>query len=134
MALRTGPVVIVSMLLLLTAVLSGGIGYIFGWAQQWEKPKPPLVRDLPGEWAKAEVEFDRRVKAEFPVGSDERALIGELRHQGFRPNWTTDGARRSANLDLSTMICAIHAEIEWTADGRGKITSIEGKYPPGGCL
>ena len=59
---------------------------LVGW-----KPLPPLARGLPSKVLEAEPLFDRRVKARYPVGTPEEAVMGELGAQGFRPVGGTDG-------------------------------------------
>ncbi len=52
------------------------------------RPSAPLTAGLHGPWAVLSTEFDRRVKAKFPLGSSEMDIETELQHQGFsRQDW-----------------------------------------------
>ncbi len=54
---------------------------------RWPYPRTPeLGRDLPSNFDEGERMFDRRVKAQFPVGSLEAEVVDQLRRQGFRLN------------------------------------------------
>jgi hypothetical protein len=46
-------------------------------------PRPPIGDGLHGPVQEVRVEFDRRVKTMFPVGSDESVLHAELVRQKF---------------------------------------------------
>ena len=48
-----------------------------GDASAWAAP-PPIGQGLPSNIREAGAEFDRRVQARFPVGSDENELRAEL--------------------------------------------------------
>ncbi len=54
---------------------------------RWPYPRTPLLgRNLPSNFDQGEREFDRRVKAQFPVGTQEADVAEALRRQGFRWN------------------------------------------------
>lgn len=102
------------------------------------KPKSALTEQLSGTWDQVSKEFDRRVKAQFPVGSAESAMTLALRRQGFeRQDWTfrkagDDEARafRSEN----NIVCNQGAFVYWRSDEAGAITSVRGEYRELGCL
>lgn len=51
---------------------------------RWPYPrKPKLDRKLSSNYKEGEVEFDRRVKAHFPKGTNESELISQLQNEGF---------------------------------------------------
>ena len=51
---------------------------------RWPYPRRPrLGHDLPRTFSEGERVFDQRVKAQFPIGSSERAMVDHLRGQGF---------------------------------------------------
>jgi hypothetical protein len=91
---------------------------------------PPIARDLPEDAYAAIVAFDQRVKARFPVGSDEAALRAEVARERFVI--TTD--RDSPTIFIATyehndFTCRVDWTIQWRADG-GKIVDIGAKYWP----
>ncbi|MGB8843390.1 MAG: hypothetical protein WCC64_20230 [Aliidongia sp.] len=114
---------------------------IFGtmvWAafHQDDAPASPLTAGLQGEWGVISQEFDRRVKADFALGSSETAMATELRHQGFtREDWGSsidqehEAMRREDNV-----VCRRAARVYWHANGGGNLTAIRGGYEVEGCL
>lgn len=94
---------------------------------------PPIGRDLPPEFAKANPIFNQHVKARFPVGSSESAMIMELRREHFKigplnparpPDKYEFWASRSATI---TFGCGVEWDIFWTAKD-DVITTIDGGY------
>lgn len=67
-----------SALSLLAAAFATARGVANGAAQI-----PKIARDLPATYDEGERVFDARLKARFPVGTEESAVIGELERQGF---------------------------------------------------
>ena len=51
------------------------------------KTRPPLVSDLPAKIDETTPAFAERIKARFPIGSDEAALIQQLKAEAFQPEW-----------------------------------------------
>ena len=135
MTIRTSHVVF-AVVLLLTAALSGGAGCVAGWLQLFEKPDVELVRGLSGStWTDMEAKFDRRLRTRFPLGSPESEMIAELRRQGFHSNtWGRADGDYEAILEWSSLVCVESVHVVWKSDEQGRLTSIKGKYPPGGCL
>lgn len=95
---------------------------------------PPIGRGLPPEFAKANPIFDEHVKARFPVGSSEAAMIAELRRERFKIGPLNParpvkdkfefGAKRTATI---TFGCNVEWIIYWAAKG-DMITDIQGGY------
>jgi hypothetical protein len=66
----------------------------------------PLTARLSGKWEDVSNEFDRRVKADFPIGIPVEKMGAELQRQGFRdrigalqlkPSMRPCGARTTAS-------------------------------------
>jgi len=71
--------------------------------------------------------FDERVKQRFPVGSEEKALLAELRSERFKTRESPDPSspyRSWALYEQSELFCKNTWEILWSADA-GKITNIK---------
>lgn len=95
---------------------------------------PPIGRGLPPEFAKANPIFDQHVKARFPVGSSEAAMISELRREHFKIGQLNParpvkdefefGAMRTATI---TFGCNAEWQVYWAARS-DKITHILGSY------
>jgi hypothetical protein len=101
-------------------------------------PRPPsqLTKDLRGTWAAISLEMDRRVKAKFPVGSPEDALITELRHEAYtKEDWRAAiDQEHEARREENDGICNKAAYVFWRADSNGALTSVRGEYREEGCL
>ena len=117
--------------------------WITGWTpiKPYVPPKPEaaLTEHLGGKtWDEASREFDRRVKARFPVGTAESAMTLDLRRQGFERNdWTyrkTDNEEATAYRSESNFICNIGAFVYWRSDQTGNISAIRAEYRQMGCL
>lgn len=94
-------------------------------------PPPPIGRDLPSNFVDAQPVFNQRVKDRFPVGSDEQALIGELRREGFALNAESIAPpspfKSVAEYTAHQIGCRLDWTILWSAKN-GNITSITGRY------
>lgn len=90
------------------------------------RPLPALVADLPS--ADIRQAFADRVRAQFPIGSPERALILALWSAGFaHPG---DATKQWASLDRRGPPCARNWTVTWTTDDSGHLTAIDGTYIP----
>ena len=98
---------------------------LFGW---W-RPLPPLARDLPARVTEAEPLFDARVKARYPVGSSEEAVMAELGAQGFRSVGRADGrdAWRDFSFERRRFPFTTLWSVRWRARG-GRIEEIWGVH------
>jgi hypothetical protein len=104
-----------------------------------EKAPVPLTMGLGGEWAVVSKEFDRRVKAAFPLGSSVSDMGQELSRQGFiRQDWTDwtiiSSQEHKAMRREDFIPCNKAAYVYWRADKEGKLISIRGEYNEEGCL
>ena len=88
------------------------------------EPAPKIGRDLPSLIADAKPAFDRQVKNRFPIGSEERLLLNELRIEGFTITSTNPA---TAAFTARQLTCNLHYSIQWSADNK-MITSIAGDY------
>jgi hypothetical protein len=70
-------------------------------------------------------EFTQRLRARFPTGSNVAALTDELDREGF----TVDGAHGKANIKSGKgWPCLEILEVDWKADARARIASLDGYY------
>jgi hypothetical protein len=91
-------------------------------------PVPPLAVGVSGH-----VEFNERVKARFPVGSDARELRTELRTQGFQigdSHWA--GFMFSAHYVGGGFPCNSNVSVNWN-ESSDRITRISSNFG-GACL
>lgn len=74
-----------------------------------------LVSDLSDlDDTAATIEFDRRIRSAFPVGTDQGRLLMELRREGFAPPWHWADGERFLELDvLSGLFCAQKYTVRW---------------------
>ncbi len=82
---------------------------------------PPLLRDLPGDYAAATAMLTDRARARFPAGTPESAVTAELLAQGFKVSPPT----HSAEWRREGLPCVEIARIWWRAE-QGRVTAIEG--------
>jgi hypothetical protein len=68
-------------LTLFVLVIGGG-----AWLAWWtsELSLPLIARESPSGSALDEVEFDRRIKRRFPIGTPEAKLVSDLDKMGFK--------------------------------------------------
>ena len=120
----------------IAAVLT--IGGLLGWSvlSLALRPSTPLTMALPRDWQAARSEFDRRIKARFPLGSSARGMVAELQRQGFtRPTWDTPVTQEhQATRTKSTFVCIIVAEVGWRTNSDGRLMAVKGVYGEQGCL
>lgn len=90
---------------------------------------PEIGNRLPQNFAQARPVFDERVKARFPVGSEETRLVAELRRQHFKIQPPGVGPRyaSSARYDASQIVCRVSWIISWSAE-QGRVKEIAGDY------
>jgi len=81
---------------------------------------PPDIRD-------AEAEFDRRVRAAFPLGSSEEATIAKLRSFGFDVSKEALDDYRSADIKRGAIVCQTIWSVRWKAE-RGMSRDVLGVY------
>jgi hypothetical protein len=91
---------------------------------------PPLADDLPEGAYAATAAFDLRVKARFPVGSDEGTLRAELARERFVIRASDDSPPTFiATYEHPDVVCRVDWTIYWHVDG-GRIADISAKYRP----
>ncbi|RFB80650.1 hypothetical protein [Methylovirgula sp. 4M-Z18] len=96
--------------------------------------KSQLVAHLRCVWEAKESEFDRRVRAAFPMGSSAQRMVAELRQQGF-----SEHSESLMNDDYVMMRgeigsgCEIGAQVFWRSAERGQSSEVEGWYGLGNC-
>lgn len=77
--------------------------------------------------ARTEPEFDRRVKAAFPVGVSEQQAVSSLKEAGFKITPAGSDGYASADLKRGNMVCQTIWSVRWKADA-GAIREIFGVY------
>jgi predicted small lipoprotein YifL len=76
---------------------------------------PPIADKLPSDVRDAEPEFDRRVKAAYPVGSHEENAVAGLRRAGFEVSSRASDGYRSADIKRGDAICQTIWSVRWKA-------------------
>ena len=91
---------------------------------------PPLIADLPSNISAARLEFDRRVRDRFPVGSRQADIERELINEGFvsSPRPTGSAYAQIYSLDRSDLVCRRDWQVAWSADETQRVIAIEGAY------
>jgi len=90
---------------------------------------PSIAHGLPKSFGPTP-DFDRRVKQQFIIGSDEAKLLAELRTEGFTITEISDPAsryRHSALFESEHFPCKETWKIRWTGSS-GIIQAVEGSY------
>jgi hypothetical protein len=91
---------------------------------------PPLAYDLPEGGYAATAAFDQRVRARFPVGSDEGPLRAELVRERFVIRVSEDSPPTFiATYEHADVACRVDWTIYWHEDG-GRIIDIGARYSP----
>jgi hypothetical protein len=89
---------------------------------------PAIGSHLPGTFSVAADAFDQRVKARFPIGSDEAALRTEMMQQRFVIARDKDSPFSfSAGYVANELICRADWVIRWSVF-EGKVAAIGGSY------
>ena len=97
---------------------------LVGWVNDLRRPS--LARHLPTNAQRAEKEFDRRVRARFPLGSSVAAMERALSQEGFGPAYAFKNSRY-VRLDRSTGLLEESFTVLWEADG-DRMTTVHGSY------
>ena len=82
------------------------------------RPLPPIADKLPADVRDAERVFDQRVRAAYPVGSAESAVISELQNGGFKISPRGPDGYRSADIQRGSAICTTIWSVRWKADAK----------------
>ena len=116
----------------------------FVWDSYRFPSRSPIAANLPGVYQLASVEFRKRIRERFPIGSQEADMIRELRSQGFiepeprtEPVWwdREDNAlsqgtipTRYMTLQKPGLPCRLVWNVVWqTAEG-GALSAIYAEY------
>lgn len=86
---------------------------------------PEIARDLPATYVEGEQVFDARLKARFPVGTAESAIIEELERQGFSINEGPHGG--FATFIEKRLIVSNVWNVGWEAEN-GTVSKVWGVY------
>jgi hypothetical protein len=92
--------------------------------------RPKIGIGLPSTYPGVSSAFDKRIKEQFPVGSDETLMLNELRKENFQiylkdtlPSRYTSRARFTERQ----IVCDSTWDIQWSAES-GRITAIVGSH------
>jgi hypothetical protein len=89
---------------------------------------PAMGSHLPGSSSEASNAFDQRVKARFPVGSDETTLRAELAREKFVIVREKDAPFGfSASYRANELVCRADWVIHWSVF-EGKIAAVGGQF------
>lgn len=80
---------------------------------------------MPATYVEGEKVFDARLKAHFPVGTEESAVVEELGRQGFSINEGPSG--RFATFVVKRLVVSNVWNVGWEADN-GTISKVWGVY------
>jgi hypothetical protein len=89
---------------------------------------PRIARDLPTNYPGVSPAFDKRVKEQFPIGSEENSMLNELQKENFRillKDTLPSRFTSRATFTTGQIICGVMWNIQWSA-ASGKITAIQG--------
>lgn len=111
--------------LVLFALLIGA-GYVVFFSPLNQPPE--IGRDLPDNFADADIEFKRRVKAEFKLPMPEHELTAWLEAQGFK----VDSNNRFAIYEKPDLVCTLVWFFSWETFDK-LVTDINPVYG-GRCL
>jgi hypothetical protein len=95
-----------------------------------------LTAGLHGKWETVSNEFDRRVKANFPIGIPVGQMGADLQREGFsRQDRDSSIVQEHAAMRREdSFACRQAAYVYWRADGEDQLTAIRGEYREEGCL
>ena len=89
---------------------------------------PDMVATLQEDEAGFSRAFDDRIRARFPRGSSEQALIDYLAGEKFAPDWRRRNAPNASALILNGLICQRVIRVNWRADVAGVLSGVNGVY------
>ncbi|MBU1174746.1 MAG: hypothetical protein KKH72_05030 [Alphaproteobacteria bacterium] len=88
-----------------------------------ESERPAILRDLPHETSKMVLAFADRLDAQFPAGTDERALKSRLTEWGFQLD--EDDVGQYARLRIEAATGQDTYFVYWMLDAKRRLTHIE---------
>jgi hypothetical protein len=110
------------------ACIVGLIGVAIFLAQRpSNKQTGQLYANLPFDAAQADLAFQARVAAAFPLPAPEETLVKALSSQGFHET----SPRRMALRDWVTRhspTCGFDASVAWEVDDLGRVTALQAHY------
>ena len=110
------------------AFIVGLIGVaIFLSQRPSHKQTGQLYADLPFDAAQADLAFQARVAAAFPLPAPEETLVKALSSQGFREASPRRMVLRNWVVGHSAT-CGFDASVAWEADDSGRVTALQAHY------
>lgn len=89
---------------------------------------PEIARGLPPDFAEGEAVLNARLRSRFPIGTPEKALVAELRKQGFpMPPVRDSEGNAYADSTCDGVISQTIWSVRWRAK-EGRIVEIWGMY------
>jgi hypothetical protein len=89
---------------------------------------PRIARDLPSIYPGVSPAFDKRVKEQFPIGSEENLMLNELHKENFQiflKDTLPSRYTSRATFTAGQIVCGVMWNIQWSAES-GRITAIQG--------
>ena len=105
-----------------------GLSYMTGRFAGNFRALPTIAATLEGDEAEFSAGIDQRIRALFPIGSDEDKLVDYLASEGFAPEWQRRGQSKSARFVRDGLLCEKIVRITWRSDPMGALTDIGGSY------
>jgi hypothetical protein len=89
---------------------------------------PSIAATLPGDENEFNRELGEAVRARFPLGTKEDALVGFLSDEGFSPDWRRRDSPNAGIFVWNGLLCSKIVRVMWRADGSGALTFVDGSY------
>jgi hypothetical protein len=112
------------------AFIAGLIGVAILLARQSSNQETDAGRiygELPFDAAQADLAFQARVAAAFPLQTREDALVRSLSSEGFREASPRRMVFRRW-VNRRSLTCGFDASVAWEADNSGRVTALEAHY------
>lgn len=110
------------------------IGIVIVLAWDSVRSHSSLTDGLPTTWQGASTEFDKRIRARFPLGMPAGDFIRELSNEGFKPMWFVSGGYYGAVRSEGWVLCRVSARVYWGLGPDDTLAYVDGKYREEGCL
>jgi hypothetical protein len=89
---------------------------------------PAIAATLPGDESEFSRELSEAIRARFPLGTNEEALIAFLSDEGFFPDWRRRDEPEKSVFVWNGLLCTKIVRVLWRADTSGLLTEVNGSY------
>jgi hypothetical protein len=89
---------------------------------------PAMAATLPGAEKDFSREFDERLRQQFPIGTNEGALIAYLDSEGFAPDWPRRNEPYAAVFVRKGLLCVDTLRVVWRTESTGDLSQVDGAY------